>query len=111
MADETVCATLLLKHLHRRSAGGFACEPIFSHLLSKRTCEIDDDCGSPRTVANTTVALNLISRDTLALWRLSRQQTGFDQLTLTANCQTRESLVPLTLGYLGPAVEPLRQQF
>jgi hypothetical protein len=34
MADETVCATLLLKHLQRRSAGGFACEPIFSHLLT-----------------------------------------------------------------------------
>jgi hypothetical protein len=40
MADETVCATLLLKHLQRRSAGGFACEPIFSHLLRSRLCNL-----------------------------------------------------------------------
>jgi len=53
----------------------------------------------------------LISRNRLALRRLTRQQKSLDQSTLAANCHAGESLVPLTHRYFGLAVEPLRQQF
>jgi len=56
-------------------------------------------------------AWDLISRNMPALRRLSREQKSLDQLALAANCHTGESLVPQTLGHLGLAVKPLRQQF
>jgi hypothetical protein len=52
-----------------------------------------------------------ISRNTLALRGLARKQKSLDQLTFAANRHAGESLVPLALGYLGLAVQPLRQQF
>jgi hypothetical protein len=54
---------------------------------------------------------NSISRNMLTFRRLTRAQKSLDQLTLAANRHTGESLVPLALGHLRLAVEPLRQQF
>jgi len=47
----------------------------------------------------------------LALRLLRRQEKRLDQLAIAANRRTGESLVPLTLGYLRLAIEPLDQQF
>jgi hypothetical protein len=53
----------------------------------------------------------ITSRNTLAFRRLSGEQESLDELTLAANCHPGESLVPLTLGDLGLAIEPDCQQF
>jgi len=42
-----------------------------------------------------------------ALRYLGREEKGLDQFTLAANCHAGESLVPLALGYLRLAIEPL----
>jgi hypothetical protein len=53
----------------------------------------------------------MASPNMLALGRLRREEKRLDQLTIAANCHTGESLVPLALGYLRLAIQPLGQKF
>jgi hypothetical protein len=61
--------------------------------------------------SSTSYKPRLISSNTLALGSLRWEKKRLDQLTIAANRHSGESLVPLALGYLRLAIQPLGQKF